>query len=111
MGLQNAIVTKVSRAEIRTTHITGLVTDIGIELGKLFYWNGPAHAGVADKVMADRGKLRLLSSLLAMFLVGGLAGAFGFKYIGYIVTVPLAVALLTLAIIPVFDDLYAARQR
>ncbi|MES2347083.1 MAG: YoaK family protein [Pseudomonadota bacterium] len=111
MGLQNAIVTKVSRAEIRTTHVTGLVTDIGIELGKLFYWNGPARAGGADKVMADRGKLRLLSSLLAMFLAGGLAGAFGFKYIGYIVTVPLAVALLTLAIIPVFDDLYAARQR
>ena len=31
MGLQNAIITKISRAEIRTTHVTGLVTDIGIE--------------------------------------------------------------------------------
>jgi uncharacterized membrane protein YoaK (UPF0700 family) len=40
MGLRNAIITKISRAEIRTTHVTGLVTDIGIELGKLFYWNG-----------------------------------------------------------------------
>jgi len=39
MGLQNAMVTKISRAEIRTTHVTGLVTDIGIELGKLVYWN------------------------------------------------------------------------
>jgi uncharacterized membrane protein YoaK (UPF0700 family) len=45
MGLQNAIVTKISLAEIRTTHVTGLVTDIGIELGKLFYWNGGASAG------------------------------------------------------------------
>ncbi|OEZ55500.1 YoaK family protein [Duganella sp. HH105] len=103
MGLQNAIVTKVSRAEIRTTHVTGLVTDIGIELGKLFFWNGDS----ADKVVADRGKLRLLGSLLAMFLLGGLAGAFGFKYLGFIVTVPLALALLSLAIIPVFDDLHA----
>jgi uncharacterized membrane protein YoaK (UPF0700 family) len=111
MGLQNAIVTKVSRAEIRTTHVTGLVTDIGIELGKLVYWNGLPSAGPSDTVRADRGKLRLLGSLLAMFLAGGLVGAFGFKYIGYIVTVPLALALLTLAIIPVFDDLYAARQR
>ena len=39
MGLQNAMITKISHAEIRTTHITGMVTDIGIELGKLFYWN------------------------------------------------------------------------
>ena len=101
MGLQNAIVTKVSRSEIRTTHVTGLVTDIGIELGKLFYFNDGA---LADRVLADRGKLRLLSSLLAMFLLGGLAGAFGFKYLGYIVTVPLAIALLSLAMIPVFDD-------
>ncbi len=34
MGLQNAIITKVSNAEIRTTHVTGLVTDIGIGLGR-----------------------------------------------------------------------------
>src|SRR5436309_9534990 len=27
MGLQNAVITKISRAEIRTTHVTGLVTD------------------------------------------------------------------------------------
>ncbi|MYM94945.1 YoaK family protein [Duganella vulcania] len=107
MGLQNAIITKVSRAEIRTTHVTGLVTDIGIELGKMFYWNDSA---LAERVMADRGKLLLLSSLLGMFLLGGLAGAFGFKYLGFIVTVPLAVALLSLAIIPVFDDLLQAKS-
>ena len=39
MGLQNAIITKLSKAEIRTTHVTGIVTDIGIEVGKLLYWN------------------------------------------------------------------------
>jgi len=33
MGLQNAVITKISHAEIRTTHVTGLVTDVGIELG------------------------------------------------------------------------------
>jgi uncharacterized membrane protein YoaK (UPF0700 family) len=106
MGLQNAIVTKISRAEIRTTHVTGLVTDIGIELGKLFYWNCSAPA--ADKVIADRGRLRLLSSLLAMFLAGGLAGAFGFKYLGFVATVPLAVVLLSMAVVPLVDDWRAA---
>jgi len=32
MGLQNALVSKLSRAEIRTTHVTGIVTDLGIEV-------------------------------------------------------------------------------
>ena len=35
MGLQNATVTKISGARIRTTHVTGMITDVGIELGKL----------------------------------------------------------------------------
>ncbi|MGF6756979.1 YoaK family protein [Paraburkholderia sp. GAS334] len=103
MGLQNAIITKISRAEIRTTHVTGLVTDMGIELGKLAYWN---VSGTVDvPVRADRQKLALLSSLLGMFFVGGLIGAVGFKHLGFIATLPLALILLTLAVVPVLDDI------
>jgi len=101
MGLQNAIVTKASRAEIRTTHVTGLVTDIGIELGKLCYWNRAADAA---PVTADHRRLALLGSLLAMFLAGGVAGAFGFQQLGFVATLPLAAALLLLAIVPLLDD-------
>ena len=36
MGVQNALVTKLSGARIRTTHLTGVVTDIGIEAVKAF---------------------------------------------------------------------------
>ncbi|TXI89266.1 Transmembrane protein [Cupriavidus sp. H19C3] len=103
MGLQNAVVTKVSRAEIRTTHITGIVTDLGIELGKLFYWNVAIHG---DKVVANRARLRLLSSLLAMFFLGGVAGALGFKHIGFVSTIPLALLVFLLAAVPVFDDVW-----
>jgi uncharacterized membrane protein YoaK (UPF0700 family) len=103
MGLQNAIITKISRAEIRTTHVTGLVTDMGIELGKLIYWNASGTA--PGPVRADRQKLALLSSLLGMFLVGGLVGAVGFRHLGFIATLPLALILLTLAVVPVLDDI------
>jgi uncharacterized membrane protein YoaK (UPF0700 family) len=105
MGLQNAMITKISRAEIRTTHMTGLVTDIGIELGKLFYWNGRRLEADEGVVRADRQKLALLSSLLASFLAGGLAGAAGFKQLGFVATLPLAVVLLTLAVVPLIDDM------
>ncbi|GAB3625365.1 membrane protein [Pandoraea terrae] len=105
MGLQNAIITKISKAEIRTTHVTGLVTDMGIELGKLFYWNGRRAPASEAKVMGDRAKLRLLSSLLGMFALGGLIGALGFKHLGFVSTVPLALILMVLAVVPLIDDL------
>ncbi|OZI37785.1 hypothetical protein CAL29_05260 [Bordetella genomosp. 10] len=105
MGLQNAMITKVSKAEIRTTHITGMVTDIGIELGKLFYWNRMAEGGGGDRVWGDRKKLRILGALVGLFFLGGLVGAVCFKEIGFISTLPLAVLVLLLGIVPVWDDI------
>ena len=102
MGLQNAMITKISRAEIRTTHVTGLVTDIGIELGRLCYWN---QAGHLPPVAANRDRLQLLSALLGMFFLGGLLGAWGFNSLGFVASVPLAGLLLLLAAVPVWDDL------
>lgn len=101
MGLQNAVITKISRAEIRTTHVTGLVTDIGIELGKLLYIN-PREG--ADPVLANRRKLRIHTLLVSCFFVGGVAGAVGFKYVGFVSTVPLAIGLWLLALRPFLRD-------
>jgi uncharacterized membrane protein YoaK (UPF0700 family) len=96
-GLQNALITKVSRAEIRTTYVTGLVTDIGIELGRLVYWNA-APSMHAPPVLADRRRLATSAGLLGSIFAGGVAGAFGFQYLGYLCTIPLACALATLAV-------------
>ncbi|WP_321783849.1 YoaK family protein [Burkholderia pyrrocinia] len=104
MGLQNAMITKLSGAEIRTTHMTGIVTDLGIELGKLFYWNRSKVDADAHAVIANRAKLRIHGTMLMSFFVGGLAGAIGFKHVGYVSTVPLAAALVALAVVPVVDD-------
>jgi uncharacterized membrane protein YoaK (UPF0700 family) len=102
MGLQNALITKLSHAEIRTTHMTGIVTDIGIELGRMLYWNRDA---AQPKVAANRARLALLASLLLGFVAGAAAGAFGFKHAGYLATLPLACLLCALAIVPAVDDL------
>ena len=101
MGLQNAVITKISNSEIRTTHITGLVTDLGIELGKMLYVN---RLHQATPVVANRHKLRLHSKLIGSFFVGGLLGALGFKSLGFITTVPLAIVLLLLVWRPVLND-------
>jgi uncharacterized membrane protein YoaK (UPF0700 family) len=110
MGMQNAVITKISRAEIRTTHITGIVTDIGIELGKMLYWNSPGHPDL-PRIVANRVKLKLLGTLALSFFVGGVVGALGFKHVGYASTIPLALLLILLAIVPAFDDVAAWRRR
>jgi uncharacterized membrane protein YoaK (UPF0700 family) len=92
MGFQNAIITRISNAEIRTTHITGMVTDIGIELGKLMYLN--------------RHKTRILAQLVGLFFLGGVAGAFGFREIGFAFALPLAIMLIVMALIPIVDDVH-----
>ncbi len=103
MGLQNAVVTKLSGAVIRTTHMTGVVTDLGIELGKLVYWN--ADPSLPMPVRADRDRLKVLGGLLAAFLVGGVSGAYGFKAFGYGFTIPIAVLLAVISLVPAWDDL------
>ncbi|MDO9235079.1 MAG: YoaK family protein [Aquabacterium sp.] len=96
MGLQNAMITKISNAEIRTTHITGLVTDIGIELGKLLYWNQSDHPS-QPRVQANLARLSTHLQLVVAFFIGGVIGALGFKHVGYVSTVPLAIVLALLA--------------
>lgn len=110
MGLQNALITKLSGAEIRTTHITGIVTDIGIELGRMAYWHSGKHPEL-PAVRADRDHLRLLLGLFACFGGGALTGAYGFHAAGYAMTLPLALLLLMLASVPMFDDVRARRAR
>ena len=101
MGLQNALITKISKAEIRTTHVTGLVTDIGIEVGKMIYWNrNKEEIHHQNEVGANLQKLRLHSLLVFAFFSGGLLGAFGFKHFGFISTLPIATALVVLSLAP-----------
>ena len=83
--------------------MTGVITDLGIELGKLLYWNRTGLP-LESRVRANRIKMRLLGTLLGMFVTGGLVGALGFKYVGFVWVVPLALGLLALSLPPLFDD-------
>jgi uncharacterized membrane protein YoaK (UPF0700 family) len=101
MGLQNAIITKLSNVVIRTTHVTGMVTDIGIALGRIVSsWSRRAAVDLTPELAT----LRLLTSLIVLFFVGGVTGALGFKHAGFFFTLPLSAILVLLAVMPVIDD-------
>lgn len=110
MGVQNATLTKMSHATIRTTHMTGVLTDLGIELGKMLYWNRSVGARHAE-VHADRSRLQLFVGLLLMFLLGGVAGALGFQQWGFVCVVPLAVVLMLVSLPPLWRDVQHWRKR
>lgn len=63
-GLQNALATTYSGAIIRTTHVTGIFTDLGIMLGATL--RGERF---------DRRKALLLILIITGFVAGGVTGA------------------------------------
>lgn len=84
MGMQNALVTRLSGAVVRTTHLTGVATDLGIETARWFrYWRQSLSAvGRIRLVMgpnrAERpqvAKFLLLFTIGATFTFGAVVGA------------------------------------
>jgi len=69
MGVQNATVSRLSNYEVRATHMTGIITDLGIECGKLFTGSS---AGKTQK-------LKFLLAVVASFFIGGILGAILFS--------------------------------
>lgn len=66
-GLQNALATTYSGAVVRTTHITGIVTDLGIIFGEAIKGN-----------KLDRRKAVLFVLIIFGFILGGSFGAYLF---------------------------------
>jgi Predicted membrane protein len=74
MGLQNALVTKVSQSVVRTTHVTGLFTDLGIEFSQLFFYRE-----IAEKMKLHKS-IFLKLMIISGFFIGGIIGGFVFQY-------------------------------
>lgn len=84
-GLQNAMMSTYSGAVIRTTHVSGMFTDLGIFLG---------HS--LRGLPVDARRLRLCFLVISGFLCGGIAGALSFRNWGYeSLFIPAALAALT----------------
>lgn len=96
-GLQNAMVTTYSGAIVRTTHVTGIFTDLGIMLGNRLR---------GEPLDVRKGKLFLL--IISGFVAGGAAGALLFAQIQFAALLFPATCTLLLAL---SYGLYAHRRR
>jgi uncharacterized membrane protein YoaK (UPF0700 family) len=72
MGLQNALVSMVSGSVVRTTHLTGTFTDLGIELAQVLQ-----RSRTERTLLKSRIKLRVV--IIFFFLCGAVGGAYLFR--------------------------------
>lgn len=97
MGLQNSFVTKISNAVVRTTHLTGLFTDLGIDISQLFF----------KKLRSQREKLKsnikLRIFIISFFFAGGLVGGFFYSKVNIQLNTLIIGALILLASL-FYDD-------
>lgn len=96
MGLQNSLVTKVSQSVVRTTHLTGLFTDLGIELSQLFFYRKTSEFKQLSK------NIYLKLAIIGCFFLGCITGGFVYRSLE-IRTLVLASVFLIIALF--YDNL------
>lgn len=100
MGLQNAVVTRISDARVRTTHVSGTATDIGIELAMLFEVLRRKISPKEAPLYLSRLRLHMLT--LLAFLAGGIAGIGLYRLLSYDFLLLVGFGLICLALNAIF---------
>jgi uncharacterized membrane protein YoaK (UPF0700 family) len=81
MGLQNGTITRISGAVVRTTHLTGVVTDMALDTVQTVRWMlGPRTEKFWAVPSARRGVL--LAGIYGSFLTGAVAGGLFEQHVG-----------------------------
>lgn len=97
MGLQNATITMISGAYVRTTHVTGVLTDLGLEGVQYMLWfrdrmrRRPGRNGRLLAVSQRHPtilRLALLASIWGSFLLGCVMGTVVYHRLPNIVLIP-----------------------
>ena len=96
-GLQNAMAGTYSGALVRTTHLTGMFTDLGAALGHL-----------ARGIPVEWLRVRLCLTIIVSFTIGGVIGAILF---GYLKSDTLYVPAVLTGVVGVWYTIYAHRKK
>jgi uncharacterized membrane protein YoaK (UPF0700 family) len=88
-GLQNALFTERAGTLIRSTHMTGPVTDLGIDLGRyLLIFLGRGQRVEHIQMRRETHIIYLRAGAIGLFIVGALLGSMfflRFEYLGFLV--------------------------
>ncbi|MNE45999.1 hypothetical protein D3C80_1403180 [compost metagenome] len=74
MGLQNGLTASISNSVVKTTHLTGLTTDLAILISMF-----TKEANRSNKDLVD--KFHLLLTIVTSYVMGGLLSGISFNYL------------------------------
>ncbi len=93
-GIQNGTISTVSRSIVRTTHLTGITTDLGLGIVRILY-----RKKLKDKII-DEDKANLMRvGIITFFVLGSIAGGYlfaHFRFHGFLVPVLISGSLFSL---------------
>jgi uncharacterized membrane protein YoaK (UPF0700 family) len=95
-GIQNGTISIVSHSVIRTTHLTGLTTDLGLGIVRIF------KKKELEGVISDEGRSNLMRvGIIGSFIVGSIVGGILFKrfeYFAFLLPVMISGGLFSLMV-------------
>lgn len=104
MGVQNATITSISNGVVRTTHVTGVLTDLGLESVRFLRWAVGSETNIAAgstrsivrsvRQQPTSQRLALLLSILGSFLLGAILGTILYEVAWQVMMAPPVVLLL-----------------
>jgi uncharacterized membrane protein YoaK (UPF0700 family) len=101
MGLQNAAVATSTGATVRTTHLTGPATDLGVHLANIFFTQGEAKKHAMRSAALRAGKI-------VSFIAGAGAGVSivtNHHYLGFIFPAVIVLGSTALSLVPSWSGL------
>jgi uncharacterized membrane protein YoaK (UPF0700 family) len=105
MGLQNATVATATGLAVRTTHMTGPASDLGVHLGTLLFARGDARKSALKGAALRAGKI--ISFILGGVAIVPLAKAAGF--LAFLLPATLVLVAAALSFVPAWNGMATLR--
>ncbi|MCU6680366.1 YoaK family protein [Leclercia tamurae] len=108
MGIHNSTSTQLSGGRVRSTHITGTLTDAGISLASVVV--AMLRRDYSKDTAAQRSQLKTHLTTLFSFITGGIAGLILFRWFGFHAMLALGLMLVFVATFSIISTSLRVRK-
>ena len=108
MGIHNSTSTQLSGGRVRSTHITGTLTDAGISLASVVV--AMLRRDYSKDTAAQRSQLKTHLTTLFSFITGGIAGLILFRWFDFHAMLALGLMLVFVATFSIINTSLRVRK-
>ena len=108
MGIHNSTSTQLSSGRVRSTHITGTLTDAGISLASVVV--AMLRRDYSKDTAAQKSQLTTHLTTLFSFITGGIAGLILFRWLGFNAMLALGLMLVLVAAFAILSTSLRVRK-